>query len=80
MTATVTFNHADVLLKGKRIVGVMGGGGQTPEFLVSLMTLRRDGRFAVEKLVKFDDFADVNRAIDDSDSGEVIKPILRMPS
>ncbi len=78
MTATVTFNHPDVLLHGKRIAGTMGGGGQTPDFLVSLMTLQRDGRFPMEKLVRFYDFADVNRAIDDSDNHTTIKPILRM--
>ena len=67
MTATVKYNHPDVLLKGKRIIGVMGGGGQTPMFLESLMELQRDGRFPLQKLVKFYDFEDINRAIDDSD-------------
>jgi aryl-alcohol dehydrogenase len=77
-TATVKVNHPDVLLNGKRLIGVMGGGGQTPEFLVSLMELQRDGRFPLEKLVTYYEFADINRAIDDSDSGRTIKPILRM--
>lgn len=80
MTASVTVNHPDVLMNGKKIVGVMGGGGQTPHFLVSLMELQRDGRFPLEKLVRFYDFEDVNQAIDDSDAGTVIKPILRMPA
>jgi hypothetical protein len=30
MTASVTMNHPDVLLHGKKVVGVMGGSGQTP--------------------------------------------------
>ena len=47
-------------------------------FLESLMTLQRDGRFPLGKLVRFYDFADVNRAIDDSDAGVTIKPVLRM--
>jgi aryl-alcohol dehydrogenase len=78
MTATVKLNHPDVLLNGKRIIGVLGGGGQTPEFLVSLMELQRDGRFPLEKLIRFYDFADVNQAIDDSDNGVTVKPVLRM--
>jgi aryl-alcohol dehydrogenase len=78
MTAEVKVNHPDVLLNGKRIVGVMGGGGQTPDFLVSLMELQRDGRFPLQKLVQFYDFADINRAIDDSDSGRTVKPVVRM--
>jgi aryl-alcohol dehydrogenase len=79
MTATVKYNHPDVLLHGKRILGVMGGGGQTPRFLEALMDLQLQGRFPLEKLVRFYDFAEVNRAIDDSDAGTTVKPILRMP-
>lgn len=79
-SATVKLNHPDVLLNGKRVIGVMGGGGQTPEFLVSLMELQRDGRFPLDRLVKFYDFADVNQAVDDSDRGTTVKPVLRMPS
>lgn len=78
MTAKVKVSHPDVLLRGKRIIGVMGGGGQTPGFLVSLMELQRDGRFPLEKLIKFYDFDKVNQAIDDSDGGVTIKPVLRI--
>ena len=78
MTESVTFNHPDVLLKGKRIIGAMGGGGQSPMFLEDLMVLQRDGRFPLEKLVTFYDFADVDRAVDDSDNRKAVKPILRM--
>jgi hypothetical protein len=62
----------------RRATELMGGGGQTPQFLVSLMELQRDGRFPLERLVKFYDFEDVNQAIDDSDAGRTIKPVLRM--
>lgn len=79
MTATVKYNHPDVLMQGKHIIGVMGGGGHTPHFLESLMELQLQGRFPLEKLVRFYDFADVNQAVDDSDAGTTIKPILRMP-
>jgi aryl-alcohol dehydrogenase len=77
-TASVTLNHSDTLLHGKRVIGVMGGGGQTPQFLESLMALQLQRRFPLEKLVKFYDFSRVNEAIDDSDRGDAIKPILRM--
>jgi aryl-alcohol dehydrogenase len=77
-TAVVKMNHADVLLQGKRVIGVMGGGGQTPVFLESLMVLQRDGRFPLHKLIRFYPFAEVNRAIDESDSGTTVKPVLKM--
>ena len=79
MTATVKYNHPDVLMQGKQVIGVLGGGGQSPMFLQALMELQRQGRFPVQKLVKFYDFADVNQAVDDSDAGTTVKPILRMP-
>jgi aryl-alcohol dehydrogenase len=78
MTAMLKANHPDVLLQGKRVIGVLGGGGQTPQFLESLMELQRQGRFPLEKLVRFYEFADINRAIDDSDEGTTVKPVLRM--
>lgn len=78
MTAEVKVNHPDVLLNGKRIVGVMGGGGHSPDFLVSLMELQAAGRFPLNRLIKFYDFADINQAIDDSDNGVTIKPVVRM--
>lgn len=55
-----------------------GGGGQSPLFLDSLMRLQRDGRFPLEKHVASYDFAEINHAIDDSDSGTSIKPVVRM--
>lgn len=79
MTAKVSYNHPDALMHGKRIMGIMGGGGQTPMFLESLMELHWQGHFPVEKLVQFYDFSEVNQAIDDSDAGRTVKPILRMP-
>jgi aryl-alcohol dehydrogenase len=78
MTETVKISHPDTLLHGKRLIGVMGGGGQSPMFLESLMKLQVQGRFPLEKLVRFYDFAEINQAIDDSDRGVTVKPVLRM--
>lgn len=77
-TEFVKVNHPDFLPHGKRVTGVVGGGGQTPMFLEALMDLQLQGRFPVEKLMKTYDFADIDKAIDDSDDGRTIKPILKM--
>lgn len=77
-TAEVDLNHSDMMLNGKRLVGVMGGSTRTPSFHQTLMRLQAQGRFPLEKLVRYYDFADINQAIKDSDSGAVVKPILRM--
>jgi aryl-alcohol dehydrogenase len=77
-TAKVSVNHADVLLHGKRVVGVLGGSGPTVQFLESLMALQLQGRFPLDRLVQHYDFAQVNQAIDDSDAGVTVKPVLRL--
>lgn len=77
-TEAVTLNHSEALLNGKRLIGIMGGGGYTPHSLTSLMRLQAAGRFPLERLVCTYDFTEIERAIDDSDSGAVVKPVLRM--
>jgi len=77
-TAPVKLAHGDMLHEGKTLTGVMGGGWQTPDFLLAIMNLHRDGRFPLEKLVRRYRFDEVNQAIDDSDAGIAIKPILMM--
>lgn len=44
------------------------------------MNLHARGRFPIDKLIRFYDFADINQAIQDSESGQVVKPVLRMPA
>jgi aryl-alcohol dehydrogenase len=77
-TAKVTTRHPDMLLQGKRLIGVLGGSGPIVEFLESLMELQLQGRFPLERLIKRYDFAQINRAIDDSDQGLTVKPVLTM--
>ena len=77
-TAKITVPHEDLLLSGKTVRGIMGGGGTTPDFHLALMRLQAQGRFPLERLVRRYPFAEVNRAVDDSDAGEAIKPILMM--
>lgn len=78
VTASVKLQHGDMLQAGKRLVSVLGGGGTTPDFLLAIMNLQAQGRFPLEKLVKRYAFADVNQAIDESDEGTAVKPILMM--
>ncbi|MBX9584246.1 MAG: hypothetical protein K2X87_28435 [Gemmataceae bacterium] len=44
------------------------------------MELQVAGRSPLDKLVEFYDFKDINRAVDDSDKGTAIKPVLRTRS
>lgn len=77
-TAKITVPHKDLLLSGKTVRGIMGGGGTTPDFHLALMRLQAQGRFPLERLVRRYPFAEVNQAVDDSDSGEASRPFLMM--
>ncbi|MEK1933107.1 MAG: NAD(P)-dependent alcohol dehydrogenase, partial [Pararhizobium sp.] len=45
-----------------------------------LIDLNRQGRFPFDRLVTFYDFADINQAVEDSEKGIVLKPIVRQPA
>jgi aryl-alcohol dehydrogenase len=38
-----------------------------------------EGRFPLERLVTYYDFDQINQAVDDSEEGRTIKPILKLP-
>lgn len=65
---------------GRGIRGVVMGDANPQTFVPYLASLYRDGRLPFDRFVRYYDLADINRAVSDSaGSGEVIKPILRMP-
>ena len=66
-------------LWGKRVMGVLGGGGRSGQLIPALVELFQQGRFPFDRLVRYYDMGEIEQALADSKSGEVIKPILRMP-
>jgi aryl-alcohol dehydrogenase len=65
---------------GRGIRGVVLGETNPQNFVPYLAGLYADGRLPFDRLVRYYDFADIDQAIHDSSvTGEVIKPILRMP-
>lgn len=77
--ARFSLDHLSTLW-GKRIVGVLGGGGRTESFIPTLIDLYRQGRFPFDELVRYYEFDQIEQALADSKSGDVIKPIVRMPA
>ncbi|MHB1064084.1 MAG: NAD(P)-dependent alcohol dehydrogenase [Georgenia sp.] len=76
--ASFSLDHLSTLW-GKRVIGILGGAGRTGRFIPALAELYQQGRFPFDKLVRFYDFERIERAPAASRSGEVIKPIVRMP-
>jgi aryl-alcohol dehydrogenase len=67
-----------VMIPGKRIMGIVQGDVISETFIPTLIDYYRQGRFPFDRLIKHYDFADINQAMADSESGKTIKPVLRI--
>ena len=76
--ASFSLDHLTTLW-GKRVIGVLGGGGRSGQLIPALVELHQQGRFPFDRLVKYYEMDQIEQALEDSKSGKVIKPILRMP-
>jgi aryl-alcohol dehydrogenase len=73
-----SFNVNDVMIPGRRIMGIVQGDVVSRTFIPELIELFVQGRFPFDRLVKFYPFEQLNEAMADSESGVTIKPILRI--
>lgn len=75
--ASFSLDHLSTLW-GKRVIGVLGGGGRSGQLIGSLVELYKQGRFPFDRLVTYYELDQIEQALEDSRTGKVIKPILRM--
>ena len=75
--ASFSLDHLSTLW-GMRIIGVLGGGGRSGQLIPALVALHQQGRFPFDRLIKYYELDQIEQALEDSKSGKVIKPILRM--
>jgi aryl-alcohol dehydrogenase len=76
----VPFDVNGVMIPGKKIVGIVQGDVISQTFIPTLIEFYKQGRFPFDRLIKHYDFADINTAVEDSESGRTIKPVLRIGS
>lgn len=74
----VAFNVNDVMIPGRKIMGIVQGDVVAKTFIPVMINLYRQGRFPFDRLIKFYDFDDINQAVEDSERGVTIKPVLRI--
>lgn len=75
----ISLDEVHFLSGGRRLVGIVEGGSLPDELIPKLIALHAEGRFPFDRMVKFYPFEDINLAIEDSEAGRCIKPILLMP-
>ena len=64
--------------QGRLVRGVVQGDSVPQQFIPKLVDLIMAGKFPIERMITFYDFADIERAARESAAGTVIKPVLRM--
>jgi aryl-alcohol dehydrogenase len=67
-----------MLAGGRRLQGLLGGDAAPQFFIPLLIEYYRQGRWPLERLIRFYPFAEIARAFRDMEHGEAIKPVLRM--
>jgi aryl-alcohol dehydrogenase len=67
------------LQAGRIVRGVIQGDSRPDQFIPHLIDLFVGGRFPIDRLITFYDFAAINQAAADTVNGTTIKPVLRMP-
>ncbi len=74
----VTLDLIHMMASGRKLRGIVEGDATPQVFIPILIDLHMQGRFPFDKLVKFYPFSEINAAIHDSETGKVVKPILRI--
>jgi aryl-alcohol dehydrogenase len=74
----LTFNEAAFMGGGRTVMGILGGNSDGAPFLLDLLDHHLAGNFPFERLIDHYDFAQINEAIEASEAGHVVKPVLRI--
>ncbi len=72
------FNETQFMGGGRTVMGILGGDSDIGDFLIELIGYHMEGRFPFDKLIGYFEFSQINDAIAASETGSVIKPVLRI--
>ena len=78
MEAVLPVPLMGIVGRGITIRGINMGDSVPKTFIPKLIDYIMEGRFPLQKLVKYYKFDDINHALEDQEKGRTIKPILRM--
>ncbi|MGZ3494632.1 MAG: hypothetical protein ACXWM6_08230 [Thermodesulfobacteriota bacterium] len=78
IVALLTGENGVDLSGGRKTLGIIQGDAVPQRFIPKLIDLYRAGEFPFDRLIKFYDFSEINRAIADAKRGVTIKPVLKI--
>lgn len=64
------------LLGGRTVIGVREGHADPQTFIPRMIDLWREGKFPIERLIRYYPFAEIETALADAEAGRTIKPVL----
>lgn len=76
--AEVSLAVNEFVTSGRSVRGVSEGDSYPKEFIPTLIDLYQQGRFPFDEIVDYYEFEAIEEAVEASENGETIKPILRM--
>lgn len=68
----------ELMAEGKCMMGVIEGDAVPKIFIPQMLEYYHQGRFPIDKIMKFYSFKDINQAFEDSHNGTALKAVLRM--
>jgi aryl-alcohol dehydrogenase len=74
----MTLDVLHLMTAGRTVRGIVEGDSDPHTFIPMLIDLYLDGRFPFDKLIRYYPFEQLNEAIEDSESGRVVKAVVRM--
>ncbi|WEK48150.1 MAG: NAD(P)-dependent alcohol dehydrogenase [Candidatus Andeanibacterium colombiense] len=74
----LTFDEGVFMGGGRTVMGILGGDSDLTTFLPELIEHHLAGRFPFDRLIGYFEFDRINEAIHASESGQVVKPVLRI--
>jgi aryl-alcohol dehydrogenase len=70
--------NMDLIMNARSVTGILGGDAIPDLFIPRLIDLYRQGRFPFDRMITYYAFEEINRAVEEMESGRVMKPVLRM--
>ncbi|KAH0429152.1 alcohol dehydrogenase [Colletotrichum camelliae] len=74
--ADIKIDAQAFLLANKRLIGVIEGDSYPPDFIPKLISMHQEGKFPIDRLCKTYPASELNQAIHDMHTGQVIKPVI----
>ena len=78
VVALLTGESGTTLPRGRKTLGIIQGDAVPQRFIPKLIELYLAGKFPFDRLVKFYEFKNINRAMADARRGDTIKPVLKI--